>query len=95
MIPVAAAPVGSVTVVAGGRVVTPADQFRGVSCPVDRFCLGVGWYIPADGVKRPLAGRWDGSAWRIVFPLVPGLALGRCAAGGVVCEPFGVPGGGR
>jgi hypothetical protein len=51
--------------------VTPADQFRGVSCPADRFCLGVGWYIPSDGIKRPLAERWDGSAWHIMFPLVP------------------------
>jgi hypothetical protein len=54
--------------------VTPADQFLGVSCPADRFCTGVGWYIPPDGVKRPLAERWDGSAWHIVFPLVPSQA---------------------
>ena len=54
-----------------GQAVTPADQFLGVSCPADRFCMGVGWYIPADGVKRPLAETWDGSAWHITFPLVP------------------------
>ena len=71
MTPAAAAPVGPVTAVAVGQAVTPADQFLGVSCPADRFCLGVGWYIPADGVKRPLAETWDGSAWHITFPLVP------------------------
>jgi hypothetical protein len=32
----------------------------------------VGWYIPADGIKRPLAGRWDGESWHLGFPLVPG-----------------------
>ena len=69
--PAAAAPVGPVTAVAVGQAVAPADQFLGVSCPADRFCLGVGWYIPADGVKRPLAETWDGSAWHITFPLVP------------------------
>ncbi len=53
------------------QAVTPADQFLGVSCPADRFCMGVGWYIPSDGVKRPLAETWDGSAWHITFPLVP------------------------
>jgi hypothetical protein len=71
MTPAAAAPVGPLTAVAMGQAVTPADQFLGVSCPADRFCMGVGWYIPADGVKRPLAETWDGSAWHITFPLVP------------------------
>ena len=71
MTPAAAAPVGPLTAVAAGQAVTPADQFLGVSCPADRFCMGVGWYIPADGVKRPLAETWDGSAWHITFPLVP------------------------
>jgi len=51
---------------------TPADQFLGVSCRTSRFCLAVGWYIPADGIKRPLAGRWDGESWHLGFPLVPG-----------------------
>jgi hypothetical protein len=76
MTPAAAAPVSPVTAAAARQAVTqqavtPADQFLGVSCPADRFCLGVGWYIPADGIKRPLAERWDGSAWHITFPLVP------------------------
>jgi hypothetical protein len=53
------------------QTVTPADQFLGVSCPADRFCMGVGWYIPSDGIKRPLAETWNGSAWHITFPLVP------------------------
>jgi hypothetical protein len=68
---VASAPVTSVATVAARQVTTPADQFRGVSCPADRFCLGVGWYIPSDGIKRPLAGSWDGASWHIMFPLVP------------------------
>jgi hypothetical protein len=67
----AAASVSSVTSTVARQAVTPADQFLGVSCPADRFCMGVGWYIPADGVKRPLAETWDGSAWHITFPLVP------------------------
>jgi hypothetical protein len=71
MTPAAAAPAGPVTAVAAQQAVTPADQFPGVSCPADRFCMGVGWYIPADGVKRPLAEAWDGSAWHITFPLMP------------------------
>ena len=77
MTPAVAAPVSPVTAgaaVAAGQAVTPADQFRGVSCPADRFCMGVGWYIPSDGVKRPLAETWDGSAWHITFPLVPSAA---------------------
>jgi hypothetical protein len=70
--PAAAAPVSPVKAAAvTQQAVTPADQFLGVSCPADRFCMGVGWYIPADGVKRPLAETWDGSAWHITFPLVP------------------------
>jgi len=71
---VLAVPALAITGVATGPVsaaVTPADQFRGVSCPADRFCMGVGWYIPSDGIKRPLAETWDGSAWHITFPLVP------------------------
>jgi len=67
----AAASVSSMAATVTRQAVTPADQFLGVSCPADRFCLGVGWYIPSDGVKRPLAQRWDGSAWHIMFPLVP------------------------
>jgi len=77
MTPAVAAPVSPVTAgaaVAAGQAVTPADQFRGVSCPADRFCMGVGWYIPSDGIKRPLAETWDGSAWHITFPLVPSAA---------------------
>ena len=89
MTPAAAASVGPVTAVAVGQAVTPADQFLGVSCPADRFCLGVGWYIPSDGVKRPLAETWDGSAWHITFPLVPSPAPASCAADGVLCEPYG------
>jgi hypothetical protein len=71
---VLAIPALAIPAVAAGpaaAAVTPADQFRGVSCPADRFCLGVGWYIPSGGVKRPLAERWDGSAWHAMFPLVP------------------------
>jgi hypothetical protein len=49
---------------------TPADQFHGVACPSAQFCMGVGWYIPSDGVRRPLAERWDGRAWQILFPPV-------------------------
>jgi len=74
MTPAAAAPGGPVTAgaaAAAGRATTPADQFLGVSCPADRFCMGVGWYIPRDGVKRPLAETWDGSAWHITLPLMP------------------------
>jgi hypothetical protein len=67
----AAASVSSMTAAVTRQATTPADQFRGVSCPADRFCLGVGWYIPSDGIKRPLAERWDGSAWHVMFPLVP------------------------
>jgi len=67
----AAASDSSVTSTVAQQAVTPADQFLGVSCPADRFCMGVGWYIPADGVKRPLAETWDGSAWHITFPLAP------------------------
>ena len=67
----AAASVSSMVATVTRQAGTPADQFLGVSCPADRFCLGVGWYIPSDGVKRPLAQRWDGSAWHIMFPLVP------------------------
>ena len=77
MTPAVAAPVSPVTAGAAGaagQAVTPADQFRGVSCPADRFCMGVGWYIPSDGIKRPLAETWDGSAWHITFPLVPSAA---------------------
>jgi len=70
MTPAAAGPVSPVAT-AAQQAVTPADQFLGVSCPADRFCMGVGWYIPSDGVKRPLAETWDGSAWHITFPLVP------------------------
>jgi hypothetical protein len=66
-----AAAVSPMTAAVTRQATTPADQFRGVSCPADRFCLGVGWYIPSDGVKRPLAERWDGSAWHVMFPLVP------------------------
>jgi hypothetical protein len=47
---------------------TPADQFHGVSCPTSLFCMAVGWYIPADGIRRPVAGRWDGSSWHLLFP---------------------------
>jgi len=50
---------------------TPADQFLGVSCRTNRSCVAVGWYIPADGIKRPLAGRWDGASWHLGFPRVP------------------------
>jgi len=50
--------------------VTPADQFRGVSCTSDQFCMGVGWYIPSDGIKRPLAEQWNGFRWQILFPPV-------------------------
>ena len=58
--------------VAAPQAFTPADQFHGVSCPSNRSCVAVGWYIPADGIKRPLAGRWDGSSWHLLFPRVPG-----------------------
>src|SRR5690349_8441890 len=50
---------------------TPADQFLGVSCRTSRSCVAVGWYIPADGIKRPLAGHRDGASWHLGFPRVP------------------------
>jgi len=70
------AAVTALPVLAARASVTPADQFRAVSCPSDRFCLGVGWYVPSDGVRRPLAERWDGSSWHVQFPAVPAGAAG-------------------
>ena len=66
--PPATAATAATAAVAAPQAFTPADQFHGVSCRTSRFCMGVGWYIPSDGIRRPVAGRWDGSSWHLLFP---------------------------
>lgn len=50
---------------------TTFAELRGVSCPSNTTCTGVGYYLDIDGVQNALAVTWNNTAWTTrTFPAV-------------------------
>jgi len=59
--------------------------FQDVSCPAAGSCMAVGWFFDGGSYKKPLAERWNGTAWSLAQPLTPAEASGNVTLSGVSC----------
>jgi hypothetical protein len=65
-----------------------SSYLGGVSCSGTSACTAVGSYVDSTGVQRPLAERWDGTAWTVqATPTAAGVQSSELAA--VSCSSAG------